>query len=124
MLSVESLREQCRSKPGSQETFPFDLRTLVFKVAGKMYALCDIDGDPLELSLKCDPDEAEALRSVYPAVKPGYHLNKRHWNTVTLDGTVGDKVVLEWLDRSYDRVVAGLTRREREALAHQEGEAG
>lgn len=100
MLTVESLREHCRTKPGSRETFPFDMRTLVFKVAGKMYALCGIGGDPLELSFKCDPDEAEALRSVYPAVKPGYHLNKRHWNTVTLDGSVGDEVVLEWLDRS------------------------
>lgn len=124
MLSVESLREHCRSKLGSQETFPFDLRTLVFKVAGKMYALCGIDGDPLELSLKCGPDAAEALRNSYPAVRPGYHLNKRHWNTVTLDGSVDDEVVLEWLDGSYKRVVAGLTRREREALAHQEGETG
>ncbi len=115
MLTVESLREHCRIKPGSQETFPFDMRTLVFKV-GKMYALCGIDGDPLELSLKCDPEEAEALRSLYPAVRPGYHLNKRHWNTVTLDGTVGGEVVLEWLDGSYKRVVAGLTRQERKAL--------
>lgn len=120
MLSVESLREHCRSKPGSQETFPFDMRTLVFKVAGKMYALCGIDGDPFELSLKCDPDEAEALRSLYPAVKPGYHLNKRHWNTVTLDGTVDDELVLEWLDGSYERVVAGLTKRDREAVAAKE----
>ena len=120
MLTVELLREHCRSKPGSQETFPFDMRTLVFKVAGKMYALCGINGDPLELSLKCDPDEAEALRSLYPAVKPGYHLNKRHWNTVTLDGTVGDELVLEWLDGSYERVVAGLTKRDREALAAKE----
>ena len=122
MLSVESLREHCRSKVGSPETFPFDLRTLVFKVAGKMYALCGIDSDPLELSLKCDPDEAEALRQLYPAVKPGYHLNKRHWNTVTLDGSTDDEVVLEWLDRSYELVVAGLPRRDREALAvHDDG---
>ena len=118
-MAVESLREHCRIKPGSQETFPFDLHTLVFKVAGKMYALCGIGGDTLELSLKCNPDEAEALRSAYPAVKPGYHLNKRHWNTVTLDGTVEDEVILEWLDGSYERVVAGLTRRDREALANQ-----
>lgn len=120
MLTVESLREHCRSKPGSQETFPFDMRTLVFKVAGKMYALCGIDGDPLELSLKCDPDEAEELRSLYPTVKPGYHLNKRHWNTVTLDGSVDDELVLEWLDGSYDRVVAGLTKQDREAVAAKE----
>lgn len=120
MLTVESLREHCRTKPGSRETFPFDMRTLVFKVAGKMCALRGIGGHPLELSLKCDPDEAEALRSVYPAVKPGYHLNKRHWNTVTLDGSVGDEVVLEWLDRSYELVVARLPRRDQEALAVQE----
>ncbi len=123
MLTVESLREHCRAKPGSRETFPFDMRTLVFKVAGKMYALCGIGGDPLELSLKCDPEEAEVLRQLYPAVKPGHHLNKRHWNTVTLNGSVGDELVLEWLDRSYELVVAGLTRREREALAAQEGGA-
>lgn len=119
MLNVELLRKHCRSKPGSQEAFPFDRHTLVFKVAGKMYALCGLGGDPLELSLKCEPDEAEALRNTHPAVKPGYHLNKRHWNTVTLDGTVDDETVLEWLDGSYDRVVAGLTKRERAALASQ-----
>ena len=71
MLTFESLREHCRIKPGSQETFPFDLRTLVFKVAGKMYALCGIGGDPLELSLKCDPEEAEALRNTRPRSEAG-----------------------------------------------------
>lgn len=76
-----------------------------------MYALCNLESDPLELSLKCDPEEAEALRQVYPAVKPGYHLNKRHWNTVTCDGSAEDELILEWLGASYELVVAGLPKR-------------
>ena len=116
MLSIASLREHCGQKPSSQETFPFGLTTLVFKVAGKMYALCSIDSDPLELSLKCNPDEAEALRQLYPAVRPGYHLSKWHWNTVTCDGSVKDKLLLEWLDVSYDLVVAGLSKHVRTEL--------
>lgn len=116
MLSVETLREHCGRNAGNQETFPFDVHTLVFKVAGKMYALCSLNSEPLELSLKCKPDEAEALRSIYPAVRPGYHLNKRHWNTVNLDGSVDDALVLGWLEDSYELVVAGLTKREREAV--------
>jgi predicted DNA-binding protein (MmcQ/YjbR family) len=95
MLTIAAICEHCRDKPGSQETFRFGMTTLVFKVAGKMYALCGIGGDPLERSLKCNPEEAEALRERYPAVRPGYHLNKRHWNTVTLDGSVEDARVLE-----------------------------
>ncbi len=111
MLSVTSLREHCLKKRGSQEPFPFGLSTLVFKVAGKLYALCNLESDPLELSLTCNPDEAEALRQRCPAVRPGYHLNKRHWNTVTCNGSAEDELILEWLDASYDLVVAALPKR-------------
>jgi predicted DNA-binding protein (MmcQ/YjbR family) len=81
-----------------------------------LFALCPVDADPPEISLKCDPTLATALRSTYRAVRPGYHLNKRHWNTVTLDGSVDDDEVEEWIDHSYELVVAKLPRTERAAL--------
>src|SRR5947207_12882218 len=97
---------------GASEEFPFGERVSVFKVAGKMFALSDLTSRPLRVSLKCEPELAEQLRLSYPAIAPGHHLNKRHWNTVTLDGTLDDDVVLGMLEDSYDLVVAGLTRAE------------
>jgi predicted DNA-binding protein (MmcQ/YjbR family) len=88
----------------------------VFEVAGKLFALCPVDVDPAEVSFKCDPTLATALRSTYRAVRPGYHLNKRHWNTVTLDGSVDDDEVEEWIDHSYELVVAKLPRTKRAVL--------
>ena len=116
MYSTADVRGVCAALPGSRETFPFGAATLVFKVAGKMYALTDLTADPVTLSLKVRPEDGEALRATYPAVQPGYHLNKRHWVTVTLDGTVPEGAVCELLAGSHALVVAGLTRAQRADL--------
>lgn len=103
-------------RPGAREEFPFGERTSVFKVGGKMFAISSLDSRPLAVSLKCEPDLAEELRASYPAIVPGYHLNKRHWNTITLDGSLPDAMVLELLEDSYELVVAGLPKGRREGL--------
>jgi predicted DNA-binding protein (MmcQ/YjbR family) len=105
----------CTAKPGSVEYYPFGDGVAVYKVAGRMFALVPLD-DPASISLKCDPDLAEGLRDRYAAITPGYHLNKRHWNTVTLDGSVPADEVQELIDHSYDLVVARLTRAQRNQL--------
>ncbi len=115
-MNFAQLHAYCLSKPGAEETFPFGETALVFKVKGKMFALTDIERLPLSVSLKCDPARAVELRERYAAVQPGYHLSKAHWNTVELDGSVTDDEVREWIDHSYDLVVAGLRRVDREAL--------
>jgi predicted DNA-binding protein (MmcQ/YjbR family) len=98
------------------EDYPFGDQVAVFKVAGKLFALVPLGETPQSISLKCDPELATSLRNRYPAVTPGYHLNKRHWNTLTLDGSVPDDEVLELIDHSYDLVVARLTRAQRNQL--------
>jgi predicted DNA-binding protein (MmcQ/YjbR family) len=120
-MDAASLRRQCLARPGAVEERPFGPNTSVFKVAGKMFALSQLDGVPLEVSLKCEPELAEQFRSGYAAVRAGYHLNKRHWNTVTLDGSLPDELVLGMLEDSYDLVVAALPRRTREALGWSPG---
>ncbi|GAA5534396.1 MmcQ/YjbR family DNA-binding protein [Deinococcus aluminii] len=116
MHSIADVRAACAALPGSSETFPFDATTLVFKVGGKMYALTDLTGDPVTLSLKVPPERGEELRGEYPAIMPGYHLNKRHWVTVTLDGSVPDTLLQELLVDSHALVVRGLTRTQRAEL--------
>ncbi|MEV5805898.1 MmcQ/YjbR family DNA-binding protein [Streptomyces parvulus] len=113
-MSPEDLRGLCLSFNASVEDFPFNPETSVFKVLGKMFALSSLDGRPLTVNLKCDPDDAIRLRGEYPGlVVPGWHMNKRHWNTVTADGGLPDRVVRELVEDSYDLVVAGLPRAER-----------
>jgi predicted DNA-binding protein (MmcQ/YjbR family) len=102
----------CGAKPGSAEDYPFGDEVAVFKVAGKMFALVSLGPAPGSVSLKCDP----GLRGRYAAITPGYHLNKRHWITVTLDGSVPEEEVLELVDHSYDLVLTGLTRTQRNRL--------
>lgn len=114
-MDIEKLREYCISKKGVTEEFPFGEDTLVFKVGGKMFALTSLDND-LWINLKCDPELAIELRERYPAVQPGYHMNKTHWNTVAIDGSVSDKLVCEWIDHSYNIVVGKLPKKMREAL--------
>lgn len=104
-MNIESLRDYCISKPGATEGFPFGDDTLVFKVKGKIFALANLDGD-LSVNLKCDPDRAIALREHYSSVIPGYHMNKKYWNTIYIDGTIPDKEVYLWIDHSYE-LVAG-----------------
>ena len=112
----EVLRRRLAALPGATEEYPFGLDVRVFKVGGKMFALTGVDDDPARLSLKGSPDDNEADRAEYPAVRPGWHLNKRHWNTITLDGSIPDDVLTEMLEASYAIVVDGLTRAARAAL--------
>jgi predicted DNA-binding protein (MmcQ/YjbR family) len=112
---VRVLAAYCLAKPGTSDGYPFGPGALVVKVAGRMFALIADDLEPVRISLKCEPAIAELLRTSHGAVAPGYHLNKRHWITVTLDGSVDDEVT-SWIDDSYDLVVDGLPRRERERL--------
>ncbi|NML20024.1 MmcQ/YjbR family DNA-binding protein [Pseudoflavitalea sp. G-6-1-2] len=107
-MNIETLRAYCLAKPAVEETLPFGPDTLVFKVAGKVFLLTGLDSDPLSFNVKCNPDLAEELRERYEAVKPGYHMNKKHWNTITVDGTVSSKLIKEWIDHSYDLVVDSL----------------
>jgi predicted DNA-binding protein (MmcQ/YjbR family) len=106
----------CTAKPGAAEDYPFGGEVAVFKVAGRMFALVPLGEVPGSVSLKCDPDLAVGLRARYAGVRPGYHLSKRHWNTVTLDGPVPDEDVLELIDHSYDLVAARLTQAQRDQL--------
>jgi predicted DNA-binding protein (MmcQ/YjbR family) len=115
MIAAE-LRDQCLSFSGAEETFPFGPGTSVFKVGGKMFALSQLGADSLRVSIKCEPELAEALRGAHPAVRPGYHLNKRHWNTVIIDGSLPDQTVREMIEDSYDLVVSKLPRTRRRAL--------
>jgi predicted DNA-binding protein (MmcQ/YjbR family) len=113
----EDLRDLCLSFPGSEETFPFGPENSVFKVAGKMFALSRLDGEPLRVSLKCEPALAEQLREAHAAIAPGYHLNKRHWNTVTLDGSLPESMIHDLVEDSYDLIVAALPLNRRRALS-------
>jgi len=112
----KALRRLCLSFAGSEETFPFGSETSVFKVGGKMFALSRLSGDPLSVSIKCEPPLAEELRAAYPAITPGYHLNKRHWNTVVIDGSVPERMIADMIEDSYDLVVSQLPRARRRAL--------
>jgi predicted DNA-binding protein (MmcQ/YjbR family) len=115
-MNIEALREYCVAKPGVTESFPFDEVTLVLKVGNKIFVLLDTESHPTTINLKCDPERAVALRDQYSAVQPGYHMNKTHWNTITLDGTVRGQEVQEWIDHSYDLVKKGLSKAVREQL--------
>ena len=117
---TDSVRDRvivaCSAEPGSAEDYPFGDGVAVFKVAGKMFALVTLGPDLDSVSLKCDPDLAAGLRRRYAAITAGYHLSKRHWNTVTLDGSVPDDELLDLIGHSYELVVARLTRAERDRL--------
>ncbi len=115
-MTLADLRALCLAKPGAYEDFPFGPVTLTFKVAGKLFALCNVEKEPLAVNLKCEPELAELLRHKYDAVTPGYHMNKRHWNTVVLDGSVPFSEVATLLDLSYTLVVKGLKASERAKL--------
>lgn len=114
-MNIEEFREYCLQKPGVEESFPFDNSTLVFKVMGKMFALTGLDRD-FAVNLKCDPEKAIELRTKYPCVQPGYHMNKKHWNTVNVDGSVDDPTIYGWIDHSYDLIVESLPKLKREVL--------
>ena len=122
-MDGNDLRTWCLRQPGAIEDFPFGPVTSVFKVAGKMFALSALDRAPLEVSAKCEPELAVGLRATYPAIRPGYHLDKRHWNTMTLDGSLPDQFVRDLIEDSYDLVVSALPRRVRDQLGLAPGAA-
>lgn len=115
-MHVEAFRDYCLSKPGVEECFPFDEVTLVFKVLGKVFALTGLDSEAFKVNLKCDPDRALDLREQYEEVQPGYHMNKKHWNTVSFDGSLPDALLKELIDHSYDLVRASLPAKLRKEL--------
>ncbi len=103
-MDIEQLREYALSKPDAEETLPFGPDTLVFKVNGKAFLLAGLEHEPLQFNVKCDPDEAIELRERYPAVIPGYHMNKKHWNSIIVDGSLSTKQLRQFIDASYDLV--------------------
>jgi predicted DNA-binding protein (MmcQ/YjbR family) len=112
-MNIEAFREYCLGKPAATEGTPFGPENIVFKVEGKMFALAALDEVPPAVNLKCDPDLALELRDRYEQVRPGYHMNKKHWNTVELDGVIPQKEIKKMIDHSYDLVVQSLPKARR-----------
>ena len=116
-MNLESIRTYCLAKPGKvTEDFPFDEEVLVFRVYGKIFLLTSINDRPLALNLKSDPEQAIEWREQYESVRPGYHMNKKHWNTVTMDGSIPRHELLKMVDHSFDQVVRGLKKSDRKKL--------
>lgn len=111
-MNIETLQEYCLSKPDVEETLPFGPDTLVYKVNGKIFLLAGLDNDPLQFNVKCDPDLALELREEFPCVLPGYHMNKKHWNTIVVDGSIPTSTLKQWIDWSYD-LVSGNTKKKK-----------
>jgi len=109
-MTAARLRRACLALPAAEETFPFGPENSVFKVSGKMFALSPLKAKPLRVSVKCEPELAEGLRAAHDSIQPGYHLNKRHWNTIYLDGSLPDEMVMDMIEDSYDLVVDGLPK--------------
>lgn len=115
-MNIESFREYCLAKPSATEDTPFGPEDIVFKVEGKMFAIAALDEVPPRVNLKCDPDLALELRDRFEQVTPGYHMNKKHWNTIVLDGVVPEREVKKMIDHSYDLVVQSLPKAKRAKL--------
>jgi len=111
-INIEQIREHCLKKKSFTEEFPFDEETLVFKVCGKIFLLASLESIPLQINLKCDPEKALELREEYECVQPGYHMNKKHWNTIIIDGSISIRKIFEWIDESYYLVASGLKKSE------------
>jgi predicted DNA-binding protein (MmcQ/YjbR family) len=114
-MNAEEIRNYCLKKKEVTESLPFNDTALVFKVSGKMFALLNLVG-ALQLSLKCNPEKAIDLREHYPSVTPGYHMNKRLWNTVNIDATIDDSLIYQWIDESYHLVIAKMPLRDKKRL--------
>jgi predicted DNA-binding protein (MmcQ/YjbR family) len=119
-VDAPELRRWCLAQSGAVEDFPFGPEPSVFKVGGKIFALSALERMPLAVSVKCEPELAVQLRASYAAIRPGLHLNKRHWNTITLDGSLPDQLVRDLVEDSYDLVVSGLPKRTRDELGADE----
>lgn len=118
-MNIEEFREYCLSKPGTDEAMPFGENTLVFRVGGKLFALCGVD-DFSGINLKCDPERAIELRERYSGIQPGYHMSKKHWNTCATDGSVDDDLLYELVDHSYNLVLASLPSKVRKSITEIE----
>ncbi len=114
-MDLEIIRDYCLKKKGVSEGFPFGDDTLVFKVMSKLFCLTNLE-PPISINLKCDPEKALELRESYEGVIPGYHMNKKHWNTIDLKSNIDDDKILEWIDHSYELVANGLTKKEKAKL--------
>ena len=110
-MDIESLREYCLKKKGATEEFPFGPDTLVFKVGGKVFLITTLDQSPLQFNVKCDPEKAIELRERYESIQPGYHMNKKHWNTIYVDGRLPEKMLREMIDNSYDLILQSRFRK-------------
>jgi predicted DNA-binding protein (MmcQ/YjbR family) len=110
-MNIESIREYCLKKKGVTEEFPFNEETLVFKVMGKIFLLASLEKIPLQINLKCDPEFAIELREKYDSVIPGYHMNKKHWNTIIIDDSITPKNIFEWIDHSYNLVSESFSQK-------------
>ncbi|MGI6478605.1 MAG: MmcQ/YjbR family DNA-binding protein [Salinivirgaceae bacterium] len=119
-LNVETIREYCIQKPFTTEEFPFDDVTLIFKVGGKMFAMIPLDEPRLVISLKCSPERSVELREKYDSIQPAYHMNKRHWNMIFIDGSVPKKLIVELIDHSYDLVFNKLPRKKQSELKNDQ----
>lgn len=117
MINRESLRDYCLAKQGATEKFPFDEETLAFMVMNKMFLLTNLEAEPISFNVKCEPELAIALREKYDAVTPAYHMNKKHWNSVEINGSIPVQELLTMIDHSYALVVAGLSKTVQEELA-------
>ena len=117
-MHIEEFRDYCLSKPGVEETFPFGPETLVFKVMGKMFALTGLENIEFKVNLKCDPDRAVELRDMHHEITPGWHMSKKHWNTVEFETGLEHEFLLELINHSYDMVVEGLPNKLKEELAN------
>ena len=115
-MNLEELRNYCISKNGVEETLPFGPDTLVYKVMGKVFLLTGIEYNPIQFNIKCDPEKAIELREQFSCVIPAYHMNKKHWITVISDGSLSNKLIEELINDSYNLVVNGLTRKEKDEL--------
>lgn len=116
-MDIESLRTYCLSKKAVTEDFPFGETTLVFRVYGKIFLLAALDANPLQFNAKCDPGKAIELREQYNAIQPGYHMNKKHWNTVIIDGSISTNLLKEIVDDSYNLIVQSLPKKQREEIS-------
>ena len=114
-MNIEELRDYCLLKPLVTECFPFDATTLVFKVADKMFALIDLE-ESTKVNLKCDPELVDELRDRYAEVEPGYHMSKKHWNTIFIESVDNEQQLRTWIDESYELVIKGLTKKEQKQL--------
>lgn len=116
-MNLEELRDYCMSHKAVEETLPFGPETLVFKVMGKAFLLTGFDSAPVQFNVKCNPEKAIELREQHSCVIPGYHMNKKHWNTIVADGSVSNKQLKEWITDSYNLVISGMPKVQQKKLA-------